>query len=231
MLNGKGCEIGLKIGLITIGQSPRTDVTPILKDMLGAEVEFIEKGALDGLTKKEIEKLAPTARDYVLVTRLSDGTSVKVARKKIVPRIQKCIRELEDLGVDLNLLLCTGEFPSLKAKRPLIMPDKLISNIVQCVKGGKIGIVVPEKEQILQIKRRWESRGLSIVITNVNPYGESKAFEKAAKFLAKENVNLIVLDCIGYTPKVKELFRRLTGKPVILPQTMLGNILKDLVRS
>jgi protein AroM len=225
------CGLGLKIGLVTIGQSPRTDVTPILKDMLGSEVELIEKGALDGLAKKEIKKLAPTAQDYVLVTRLRDATSVKVARKHIVPLIQKCIRELEDLGVDFTLLLCTGDFPSLKAKKPLLMPEKLISNIVQCVKGGKIGIVVPEREQIPQIKRKWKGKGLSIVITSANPYGESKAFKEAAKFLAKENVDLVVLDCIGFTPKVREIFRRLTGKPVVLPQTIIGSVLKDLIKS
>ncbi|MEM3699553.1 MAG: AroM family protein [Candidatus Bathyarchaeia archaeon] len=221
----------MKIGLITIGQAPRTDLTPVLRDMLSSQVELIEKGALDGLTKKEIEKLAPKARDYVLVTRLSDGTPVKVARKHIVPRVQKCIRELEDLGVDLNLLLCTGEFPSLKSKRPLLMPDKLISNIVKCISGGKIGIVVPEKEQIPKIKRKWESKGFSIVMTNANPYGESKAFEEAAKFLAKNNVDLIVLDCIGFTPKVKELFKRLTDKPVLLPQTLLGSLMKECIAS
>ncbi|MEM3696928.1 MAG: AroM family protein [Candidatus Bathyarchaeia archaeon] len=223
--------IELKIGLVTIGQSPRTDVTPILRNTLGSKVELIEKGALDGLTKKEIEKLAPAARDYVLVTRLNNGTSVKVARRHIVPRIQKCIRELEEMDVDLNLLLCTGEFPSFKAKKPLIMLDKLISNVVQCVKGGKIGVVVPEMEQISQIKRRWKSLGLSIIITSANPYGENEAFEEAAKFLAKENVDLIVLDCIGYTPKVKDLFGRLTEKPVLLPQTILGSILMDLIKS
>jgi len=144
----------LKIGLITIGQSPRTDVTPILRDILGTKVELIEKGALDCLGKKEIEKLASTARDYTLVTRLRDGTSVKVARRYITSKIQKCIEELEELGVDLNLLLCTAEFPALKAKKPLIMPDKLLSNIVRCVKSGKIGIVVPEKEQIPHMERK-----------------------------------------------------------------------------
>jgi protein AroM len=197
--------------------------------MLGSKVELIEKGALDGLTKKEIENLAPTAQDYVLVTRLRDGTSVRVARRHITSKIQKCIEELEKIGVDLNLLLCTGEFPRLKTEKPLLMPDKLIFNIVQCVNGAKIGIVVPEKEQIPHIKRKWRSKSVSSVITSANPYGKSKALEEAARFLAKENVDLIVLDCIGFTPKAKGLFSRLTGKPVLLPQTILGSILKDLV--
>jgi protein AroM len=111
------------------------------------------------------------------------------------------------------------------------MPEKLISNIVQCVKGGKIGIVVPEREQIPQMKRKWKGKGMPIVITSANPYGESEAFEKAAKFLAKENVDLVVLKCIGFTPKAREIFRRLTGKPIVLPQTIIGSVLKDLIKS
>ncbi|MEM3735736.1 MAG: AroM family protein [Candidatus Bathyarchaeia archaeon] len=48
-----------KIGLITIGQSPRNDVTPMLKAMLGQAVQLVEKGALDNLTKDEVNRLAP----------------------------------------------------------------------------------------------------------------------------------------------------------------------------
>jgi len=102
----------------------------------------------------------------------------------------------------------------------LITPDVLISNIVlKILRRGKLGVVVPEKEQIPLLKRKWKNKGVSLVVTTANPYGEIRAFEEAGAFLAKEDVDLIVLDCIGFTPKVKELFRRLTGKPVILPQT------------
>ena len=221
----------MKVGLVTIGQSPRTDVTSTMKKMLGAKVELIEKGALDGLTRKEIEKLAPTAGDYILVTRLRDGTSVKVAERRIFPRFQKCIEELEAMSVDLTVLLCTGEFPEIKTKKLLIRPDELISNIVWGIlkHDGKLGVVIPEKEQIPLLKRKWKKKGVTLVMAAANPYGEIKASEEAATFLAEENVDLIVLDCIGFTPKNKELFRRLTGKPVILPQTILGRILKELV--
>ncbi|MGQ9538937.1 MAG: AroM family protein [Candidatus Bathycorpusculaceae bacterium] len=42
----------MRIGLITIGQSPRTDVTSTIRKMLGIEMELIEKGALNGLTRE-----------------------------------------------------------------------------------------------------------------------------------------------------------------------------------
>ena len=223
-------ERKLKVGLVTIGQSPRTDVTPTMKEMLGPEVEIIEKGTLDNLTKEEIDKFAPTGRDCILVTRMRDGTSVRVAKRRVFPRVQKCIKELEEMNVDLTLLLCTGEFPEIKTKKLLMKPDELISNVVWGIlKRGKLGVVVPEKDQIPLLRRKWKKKGISLVMANANPYDEVKAFENAASLLAKEKVDLIILDCIGFTPKVKELFRRLTGKPVILPQTILARILKELI--
>jgi protein AroM len=230
LLNGILGERNLKVGLVTIGQSPRTDVTPTMKKMFGPEVKLIEKGALDGLTREEIDKFAPTAGDYTLVTRIRDGTSVRVAKRCIFPRVQKCIEELEEMSVDLTLLLCTGEFPKIKTKGLLIMPDVLVSNVVWGIlKRGKPGVVVPEKEQIPLLKRKWKKKNVSLVITAASPYGKTKALKEAGNFLAKEDVDLIVLDCIGFTPEVKRLFRRLTGKPIILPQTILGRVLKELV--
>jgi protein AroM len=201
-----------------------------MKKMLGAEVELIEKGVLDGLTRKEIDQFAPATGDYMLVTKMKDGTSVRVAKKRIFPRVKKCIEELEEMSVDLTLVLCTGEFPKIKTKGFLIMPDELVSNVVWGIlKRGKLGVVVPEKEQIPLLKRKWKKKGVSLVIAAASPYGKTKALKEAGNFLAKKDVDLIVLDCIGFTPEVKRLFRRLTGKPIILPQTILGRVLKELV--
>ncbi len=120
---------------------------------------------------------------------------------------------------------------TFKSKKPLIMPEALITNFIHCVKGGKIGVAVPEKEQIPHVGRRWRNKGVSVVVANANPYGDMKALEGTAAFLAEKGVDLIVLDCIGFTPKAGEIFRRLTGKPVLLPLTFLGSMLKDLVGS
>lgn len=217
----------MKIGLVTIGQSPRDDVTPTLKSFLGEKAQIIEKGALDGLKRSDIEKLAPKPGDYVLVTRLRDKTSVKVARHLITPKVQKCVKELEDLGVNFNVLLCTGEFPRLKAKKPLIMLEPLITSFARCFKGGKIGVVVPEKEQIAHAEKRWSRKIASAFIVYANPYDDIKALEEAAVQLAKENVDIIVLDCIGFTTEAWKLVRELTGKPVLLPQAILGCFLKS----
>ena len=72
--------MGRKIGAITVGQSPRTDVTQEIEGLLGS-IELIQRGALDGVTADDITRMAPQPGEYVLVTRLTDGTSVRIAKK------------------------------------------------------------------------------------------------------------------------------------------------------
>ncbi|MEM2420138.1 MAG: AroM family protein [Candidatus Bathyarchaeia archaeon] len=116
----------------------------------------------------------------------------------------------------------------LEAKKPLIMLEQLIKSFACWVKGGKIGVVVPEKEQAANAEKKWRKRGASVVVVWANPYGDVKALKSAAVILAEENVDLIILDCIGFTVKAWKVFRQLTCKPVLLPQTVLGCLLKSL---
>src|SRR3989442_131023 len=64
------------VGLVTIGQSPRSDVVPEMAALIGPGIEVREAGALDGLKRSEIEPLAPTGDDEILVTRPQDGSAV-----------------------------------------------------------------------------------------------------------------------------------------------------------
>ena len=56
----------MKIGTLTIGQSPRNDLIPEIEAFFkGAEI--IQLGALDGLSKEQIADLAPSGEDEILV--------------------------------------------------------------------------------------------------------------------------------------------------------------------
>lgn len=48
-----------RVGMITVGQSPRDDIVPNMSQVLGANIEVFENGALDGLSMEEIRSLAP----------------------------------------------------------------------------------------------------------------------------------------------------------------------------
>ena len=50
-----------KVGLLTIGQSPREDIVSEIKPLLDSRIEILEKGLLDGLSFEEIKRLKPKA--------------------------------------------------------------------------------------------------------------------------------------------------------------------------
>ena len=77
-----------RVGLITVGQAPRSDVVPDMAAILGGNVEIVEAGALDGLSREQIAPLAPAGDDEILVTRLADGSSVFVGKTRMIPRIE-----------------------------------------------------------------------------------------------------------------------------------------------
>ena len=124
------------VGTVTIGQTPRTDVIPELSAILG-DVTVREAGALDGLSRAEIAGLAPQCGDYVLVTRLADGSAVQVAERHITPRVAAKIKEHFDAGVPLVLLLCTGEFPEFPEGGLLVRPQRVLFHVVRAVAEGK----------------------------------------------------------------------------------------------
>ena len=133
-----------KIGAITVGQAPRVDVTSDIMPLLQG-CELLEKGGLDGLTRQQIEAFAPQEGDYVLVSRLVDGSSVTFAEKHVLPRLQAAIDELEAQGCRLILFFCTGDFPAtFHANVPLIFPNQILQGLVPLLTAtGRIAVVTP----------------------------------------------------------------------------------------
>ncbi len=214
--------------MVTIGQSPRIDVTSDIKDILGPDIEIIECGALDGLTFDDIKELEPKKREYILVTRMRDGTQVKVSRKKIIQKIQSCIEKIENY-VDIIMILCTGDLPGLNSKKLLIKPSVLLYNIVvSLLPKGKLGILIPSPDQVKEAENKWRKSGLELVIKTFPPYVDENV-EKIANEFRKEKVDMIVLDCIGYGRKISEVIKKITKKPVFLPRTLLARILRELI--
>lgn len=217
----------MRVGLVTIGQSPRVDVVPEMRPYMGG-AEVIECGALDGLTLEEVEELAPREGEHVLVTRLRDGTQVSVSRERIIGRLQGCIRRLE-AEADVIGLLCTGDFPELESRKMLIEPSTLILKTVEALKPSRLGVMVPDPRQVGWAVERWSKTGAAVTVQSASPYaGGGGGIEEAAERLRDADPDLIILDCIGYNVNAKRLVKRVTGKPVILPRTLMARVIGEL---
>lgn len=220
----------MKIGAITIGQSPRVDVTSDIIKIFNGKIEFLESGGLDGLSKEEIKKFEPEKGDYVLVSKLIDGTSVTFAEKHIIPRLQQCIFDLENQGVSLIMFFCTGKFPStFESKVPIIFPCHILDQLVPILsKDSSIIVVTPSELQIEQAENKWMEFVKDVKVVAASPYENEERIEEVAKSLKDEDADLIVLDCIGYSQKMKEAVYKESGKNVVLSRTMLARVISEI---
>jgi protein AroM len=202
----------MKIGAVTIGQSPRVDIVPEILEVLGPGVEILERGALDGLSLKEVNDFRPGRRGSILITRMKDGTEVKVTRQYVMQRLTNCISELEGKGAELSILLCTEDFPEIESKKLLLRPNRILQNMAEALsQKWKLGVIIPSPDQIQTTKKKWGSRDSSVVGGVISPYTGAKKqiFEMANKF-KDLRVDLTILDCMGFNRMTKAVFRHVT---------------------
>jgi protein AroM len=221
-----------KLGLITVGQSPRGDVVPDMAAILGGDVEIAEAGALDRLSPEQIARLAPEGDDEILVTRLADGSPVFVGKTKVIPLIEAPIRALEDRGVALNVLLCTGAFPKLAARRPFLEPQALLLGLLRAMTfPGRLGVLTPSARHVEQTTARWRASGFDAQVVPLSPYEESDpaAVGRAAAALRAANAGLVVMDCIGFRRKTRDEIAALTGTPTLLANLLVARAAAELL--
>jgi protein AroM len=217
------------VGLVTIGQSPRPDVVPDMAEVIGPGVEIREAGALDGLTRAEIDGLAPRGADEILVTRLRDATPVFLGRQRIESLLEQKIAALETAGATLTALMCTGDFPKLRASRPIVQPQPVLVGALRGMSWpGPLGVVVPSVPHVPQAVERWRGEGFDPIVVALSPYEEEDpaAVRRAAEGLA--GAGLVVMDCMGFRRKTRDEMRALTGAPVLLANLLVARVVAEL---
>ncbi|MGA9350238.1 MAG: AroM family protein [Anaerolineae bacterium] len=217
------------LGLVTIGQSPRDDVVSQMLPLLPAVLDIRQVGALDGLTPEQIAELAPGPQDYVLHTRLQDGSAATVGRERITALLQDCLKQLQGEGANPIVLLCTGEFPGLRSDALLIEPDRLLVNVVRGLRPRRAGVLVPLPSQIESAAAKWRVLEAEVVFVAASPYGEQIELTRAAEELEGHPLDLVVMDCMGYTLAHRRVVTQATGRPVILASRVVARIVGELV--
>ena len=218
-----------KIGMLTIGQSPREDILPPLKEILGPGHEILEAGALDGMTREEIKNIEFRPDDYLLVSRLRDGTETMIHKRLILPLLQKRIHKLEEKGATITVIMCTGKFPHFESKGLVVTPQEILKGVLgAALKKGKLAVVYPAKEQTHKAAPEFGSADVNVYADHLSPYEGDDDVEKLAQRLKGESPDLIFLNCFGFSSEVKETVAKTTGKPIVHSNVVIARILKEL---
>jgi protein AroM len=216
------------VGMITIGQSPRDDIVPEMEKLLWPEIRVAQAGALDGLSRERIATLAPAPGQDALITRLTDGTSVVVAKQAIGDLLQERLDRFGD-SVDASVILCTGSF-HLRSARPILESDRILFAAAQAVfDGGCLGVVIPIPEQRESATARWRRVAERVTVAVSSPYRGAPGVVEAAEALRAAGVTLVMMDCMGFTQAMKALVREVVRAPVLLPSSLIPRFVVEVL--
>jgi protein AroM len=219
------------LATLTIGQAPRQDVIPIIDRHVPAAVRRLHRGVLDGLTLAEIaRRYGAEPGEAALITRLADGTSVELSRRRMQDGVAAALAALEAAGSDVILLLCTGTFAGLDCRKAwLVEPDHIIPGMVAgLVERRQLGIMVPIAGQIESESGKWQGLLRPPLFAVASPYeAATDRVMEAGAALKAEGAEAILLDCIGFTERHRTALAAL-DVPVILSNAVVAKAVGEL---
>lgn len=222
-----------KLGTITPGQAPRSDLTPILQAALPEGASLVQKGVLDGMSADEIAlRFAPAPGEPVIISRLLDESSVVMDKELVEVNVQRLVTELEDEGCDTILLLCTGAFHDLTTRSArLVEPQKvLLPSLAALTEGLQVGLLVPLAEQIQSEGGKFAGFSKPPIAAAASPYDEGTgALEQAAAELKDRGAEILMTDCMGFVEHHREAARAASGLPVILSSALVAKLVSEIV--
>lgn len=215
------------LGLVTIGQAPRDDVTPELLAQFTEVPEVVEVGALDGYADAAAveAEFAPEPDEARYVTRLVDGSSVTVRKRAVHELVGDRLQELES-EVDVIGLLCTGSFPEYDTAVPLLEPSELLYAWSVGLAPTTVTVLMPDPAQEAQTADKWGE--FDVVPVAVDPYDAEASFETAAGEIPPAT-DLVVMDCIGYTESMRRTVRDVADAPVLLGRSVLAKTAEEVL--
>jgi protein AroM len=219
------------VAFVTIGRSPRDDMIPELLQYLGTS-SIIEWGALDGLSRQEIDELKPAEGERMVVSRLESGDSVRMAKRHLDPRIQVGIKECEQRGADVVVVTCTSEFPRFEHTKPLLVAGQLLRGVIPAVVGGcHLGVVCPDAAQVDFAVEEWSTYARKVSALVATPYSEGAAdfVGRCAEDLCAHGADYVFLDCMGYTREMQAAARNRVGNRVLLARTLVARVVGEFV--
>lgn len=222
----------MKLAFATIGEAPRDDLVPILKQRLPRDIEIIEAGVLDQLSLEEILGLDVGNDSLHMVTRKRDGSSYRLNYQRTLPYMQRVVDGLVQQGAELVVILCGADWTPIKASVPIVNPGRLFPNLIQALGDGlKLGVIKPDVGQIAHTEGQFRELGLDAVVTAASPYKPNRLelAEQAAIYLKEHDVDLVWMTCVGMPESMRAAVKAVLPKPIVLAQSILAKVIDELL--
>ncbi|MHB1627363.1 MAG: AroM family protein [Bacilli bacterium] len=220
---------GHRIGLITIGQSPRPDLLHALE--LSGRDDVAVLGALDSATEDDVLQMrwSPDNDELPLFTWYC-GRPFILGKRRLSTYVQKAVSTIES-RVSAVSILCTESFGEVKTSVTNIQIDRLLFNETASLINGRasrlLGVFVPVQGQVVPGEARWGLFANAQAIC-LRPKSEDYDIRGACQKLIERCgsiPDLVVLDCMGYGDMEARVVSEEMGCPTVLPVELLKAVL------
>ena len=210
-----------RVAIITMGQTPRPDVLPELRALLG-DVCLDEFGALDGVSDAIIAKVAPRANELSFMTRLRDGRHVILEASFVTKRTEALVETVDDQGYDLLVLAMTGLQARPQTRTLLVHGQYALDAWISALTTGnsRIGIIYPLTSQRATFSVNDHA---TLLQSSHATIGGHHGTDLADAIGRVSGADLIIMNSIGYTAEMAQQVARPSGKPVVTACRIIGS--------
>lgn len=220
------------LAILTIGVVPMKEVLPLLTEYIH-EQHISHHSLLGDMPRDDVlVEYAIDSGDEPLLTLLNDHQLAHVSRQKVERDLQSVIEVLDNQGYDVILLMSTSSIKSMTARNSILLePLRIIPPLVaSIVDGHQVGVIVPVEELMAAQEEKWQVLQQSPVYSLANPiHGTSQQLIDAGKDLLEQGADVIMLDCLGFNQRHRDLLQKTLDVPVLLSNVLIARLASELL--
>ncbi|EEW7496594.1 AroM family protein [Escherichia albertii] len=220
------------LAILTIGIVPLQEVLPLLTEYID-EKNISHHSLLGNLSRERVmAEYAPQAGEETILTLLNDNQLAQVSRRKIERDLQSVVEVLDNQGYDVILLMSTAAIRGMTVRNtiflePLRILPPLVSSIVE---GHQVGVIVPVEELLEAQAQKWQILQKTPLFSLGDPVHDSEQkIIEAGKELLANGADVIMLDCLGFNQRHRDLLQKQLDVPVLLSNVLIARLAAELL--
>lgn len=220
------------LAILTIGVVPMSEVLPLLTEYI--DVQHIAHHSLLGKMSREevMADYAVAPGDDPLLTLLSDNQLAHVSRQKVERDLQSVVEVLDNQGYDVILLMSTSSINNMSTRNTILLePSRIIPPLVaSIVEGHQVGVIVPVEALLDAQTQKWQVLQTPPVFSLANPiHGSEQQLIDAGKALLEQGADVVMLDCLGFNQRHRDLLQKALDVPVLLSNVLIARLASELL--
>lgn len=225
-------KMSASLAILTIGIVPMSEVLPLLTEYI--DEQHITHHSLLGKMSREavMADYAIDPGEEPLLTLLNDNQLAHVSRQKVERDLQSVIEMLDNQGYDVILLMSTASIKSMTARNSILLePQRIIPPLVaSIVDGHQVGVIVPVEELMAVQAAKWQVLPQPPVYSLANPvHGTTQQLIDAGKDLLEQGADVIMLDCLGFNQRHRDVLQKSLDVPVLLSNVLIARLASELL--